>query len=73
MDRRIGTSYLHEQTVASNSWVVVHNLGDYPIVDAYVMFEGDLTKVIPKGVTYQDKNTCLVTFTDPVTGVATVV
>lgn len=71
--RRIATSFTHEQTVPSTTWTLVHNIGGYPIVDAYTMKDGELLKIVPAAVTYVDENTCTLTFSVARTGFATVV
>lgn len=73
MARRLGILFQHDQPSASDTWVIVHNLNDYPIVDVYVDFNGGVEKIIPNEVTYTDANTCTVTFTTPFSGFATVV
>ena len=71
--RRFATSYTHEQTDASTTWTIVHNIGGYPIVDAYTVHNGETLKIIPSAVTYVDPNTCTLTFLAPRSGFATVV
>ena len=73
MDRRVATVYHHEQATASDTWTIAHGLKDYPVVDVYVMHNGDLQKIIPSAVNYVDLDTCIVVFTTPYSGYATVV
>ena len=61
-----------EQSTPSDTWVLVHNLKDYPIVDVYVMHEGELQKMLPNEVVYTDLDTCTILFTQPYSGYATV-
>lgn len=72
MERRISTMYSHEQSTPADTWIVNHNLSDFPVVDVFVDVAGSLTKIIPKSITYQDPNTCVVTFSQSFSGVATV-
>jgi 3-oxoacyl-ACP reductase-like protein len=61
----------HTQAVASASWVIVHNMGMYPIVDVFVDYQGESQKILPKSVAYTNPNTCTITFSVPLTGKAT--
>ena len=70
--RRISTGYDHVQTIAAAVWTINHNLGSYPIADAYIMYDGDLQRILPSAVTYVDGNTCTMTFTTPRAGFASV-
>jgi hypothetical protein len=72
MNLRVASLFKFEQTTASNTWTIVHNMGAYPCVDAYVTYEGDLVKIIPNEVTYVDAMTCVLTFSEPLSGFATV-
>ncbi len=73
MQRHLANVYRHEQTTAATTWTITHNLGVYPIVDAWTMYEGDLQKILPAQVNYVDENTCTLVFTVPISGFATVV
>jgi hypothetical protein len=66
-------AYEHIQADASDTWVIVHNLQLYPVVDIFIDYNGELQKIIPMSVEYTDTNTCTVTFSSPYTGLATVV
>ena len=72
LTQRISTGYDHVQAIASTVWTINHNLGGYPIADAYVMYEGDLQRILPSAVTYVDENTCTMTFVTPRAGFASV-
>lgn len=72
LTRTVATSYTHTQTEASATWTIVHGVGGYPIVDAYTTQDGELLKIIPSEVTYVDANTCMLSFTVPFSGFATV-
>lgn len=72
LTQRISTGYDHVQTVAAVVWTINHNLGGFPIVDAYVSYDGDLQRILPSAVTYVDVNTCTVTFVTPRAGFASV-
>lgn len=67
------TSYTHVQAEPSDTWTIVHNIGGYPIVDAYTVHEGEARKIIPSAVTYVDTNTFTLTFLVAQSGFATVV
>ena len=73
MDRRVASIYHHEQATPSTTWTIAHGLKDYPIVDVYVSYNGDMQKIIPSAITYVDMDTCTVSFTVPYAGYATVV
>ncbi len=61
----LGT-YEHEQTVASDEWIIDHNTGHYPSVTLV-----DSSNVVMDGtVQYVSLNRVKVTFTQPVTGFA---
>lgn len=70
---RVATVYKHIQASAAAVWTIVHNLQDYPIVDVYVSYNGDLQKILPQAVTYVDGTTVTITFSVPYSGYATVV
>lgn len=72
LTRKLGDSYEHVQSTPSASWVVVHNLGMYPVADIYIDYEGEKHKILPLSVEYTDLNTCTITFSIPRTGLATV-
>lgn len=69
---RVASLYQHNQTEPSDTWTIPHGMGAYPCVDAYVTYEGDLVKIIPNEVTYVDAMTCVLTFSEPLSGFATV-
>lgn len=64
--------YEHVQDTPSSTWVIEHNLLVYPVVDIFVLFEGEYHKIIPVSVTYDDENQCTVVFSSPREGYATV-
>lgn len=59
------------QAVASDTWVILHNMKMYPIVDVFVEFQGESQKILPSAVTYTDANTCTISFSTPFAGKAT--
>lgn len=66
--------YRHIQSVASDTWVINHNMGiDYPIVDVFYDNSGTLTKLVPLNVEFTDTNTVTLTFSNAITGEAEVV
>jgi len=63
----------HIQSVASTTWVIVHNLNTVaPVVDCWVDNGGDQEKIIPVTVAGTDANTCTITFSAARTGEAAV-
>ena len=70
---RVATQYRHVQDVASMTWSISHKLNTYPVVDVYVTVDGTVQKVLPMSITYNDPMTVTVTFSEPRTGLATVV
>lgn len=61
-----GSSYVHDQTLAATSWVVVHNLGMFPNVTTV----DTAGTVINGGVHYDSNNQLTVTFTTAQSGKA---
>ena len=72
LTHRVSVGYDHVQSEAAAIWTINHNLGGYPIADAYVLYDGDLQRIIPAAVTYVNENTCTMTFSIPRTGFASV-
>lgn len=64
--------YEHTQSVASDTWVIVHNLKLYPAIDVFIDYLGEVQKVLPQSIQYTDVNTCTVIFSEAQTGKATV-
>lgn len=60
------SQYIHTQTVASDTWTIEHNLGEYPAVTAI----DDDGYVMVATIQYVDLNTVELTFTEAVTGKA---
>lgn len=60
-------TYLHHQTVASDTWVIVHNLNKYPSV---AVIDSAGNEVIGE-VSYDDKNQVTLKFEGGFKGVAT--
>lgn len=71
--RKLAGTYEHVQDTPATEWVIVHNLGMYPIVDAYVLHEGEYRKIMPMGVTYDNENQCTIEFSVARDGYAMVV
>jgi hypothetical protein len=61
-----GSTYIHNQTSASASWNVNHNLGQFPNI-AVVMDDGT---VVAADVDHTDTNSAVITFPSPYTGKA---
>lgn len=70
---RVATNYQHVQASPASTWTIEHNLNDYPIVDVIVDGGGFLVKLMPTTVTYVDEMTCVLTFSTPRSGYASVV
>lgn len=70
---QVATNFTHEQTEASTTWTLAHNLGRYPVVDVFVLNGGQIERIIPLAVTYVDSNTCTISFSSAQTGYASVV
>ena len=60
-------TYLHQQTVASDTWVVVHNLNKYPAVS---VIDSAGNEVIGE-IIYNDANQCTLKFEGGFKGTAT--
>lgn len=60
-------TYLHQQTVASDTWVIVHNLNKYPSV---AVIDSAGNEVIGE-ISYDDKNQVTLKFVGGFKGVAT--
>jgi hypothetical protein len=73
LKKRFATVFRHEQASASATWTIVHKLHDYPIIDVFVNYNGEIHKIIPSQVTYTDEDTVTISFTTPYSGFATVV
>lgn len=70
----ITTSATHTQSVASTTWIITHNLNVLaPIVDTWILNNGNTVKVIPLSVTVNDSNTITIAFSAPQTGVVNIV
>jgi hypothetical protein len=65
--------HTHQQTTASATWTIVHNLGtNLPVVDVFVSVDGALSKIIPKAIVVISNTTVQVTFSEPRIGSAAV-
>ncbi len=66
-------SYIHEQTISSNTWDVMHNLGSkFVNIDVMVDYNGQLESILPKQIISLTDNQIQVTFNSPFTGKARV-
>ena len=72
LTRNLALTFEHIQSVAADTWTIVHNLKMYPIVDVYIDYNGGTRKILPEEVTYVNENTCVVTFSSPQSGKAMV-
>lgn len=73
LSRRIATVFNHTQSTPSTTWSLEHNLKDYPLIDVYIDVDGGIQKIIPLEISYVDMNNCIITFSSPQTGYASVV
>ena len=62
------TSFTHKQPVASDTWVIKHNLNCKPVVQVFVMVDGKLQRIIPKGIKCDTQMQVTVSFTAPFAG-----
>lgn len=58
----------YQQTVASNTWTINHGLACYPTVSVKVMYNGNLTEIIPQDISYPSTSQVVVTFSQAFTG-----
>ena len=66
-------SHEHTQSVASDTWVITHNLGTMaPIIDVYVEHNGQQEKILPFAVRAISNTTAHVVFSSARTGKAMV-
>lgn len=70
-DQIVSKSYLHNQSVASDTWNVNHQLGDLnPVIAVY---SPDNILVEPEGITIVDEDNLTISFGEDVTGKAKVI
>lgn len=68
------TGHFHDQTVASTTWTITHNLGtDAPVVDCWVDIAGTITKIMPLTVVATSSAVVTITFSTAFAGTAQVV
>lgn len=63
-------SHTHVQDVAAATWTITHGLSCNPLVSVKVMFNGALTAILPKNISYPDNKTVVVEFSAPRAGEA---
>jgi hypothetical protein len=63
--------YRHEQTTASNTWLIYHSLGSKPLVEILVHDNGVLKKAWPLSMEHIDENNLRIVWSSPRTGFAT--
>ncbi len=74
---RVGSVTQFVQASPSSTWTITHGLNYnqgtpiYPVVDAYTVIAGALTRVMPSAVARIDDATCTLTFSAPISGFAT--
>lgn len=61
----------HRQTVASDTWIVQHNLGFKPIIEVSAFDGGILKKAYPENVVHDNDNRVTITWSTPRTGFVT--
>lgn len=75
----IPSIYRHTQAVASDTWVITHNLGSngsqgIPIVDIFITDgDGAILKIIASGVQITSANVVTVVFSEPRSGEAVII
>jgi len=73
LSRRQAVVTTFEQADPSDTWLVTHSANGYPTIDVYVMFQGEMNKIIPQSIEYIDRQTVRVRFSRPYSGFATTV
>jgi hypothetical protein len=67
-------SYAHTQTIASDTWTIVHNFNKTALaVDGMVNINGQLETAVPADVLFPDANTVVIKWSVPRTGKARIV
>lgn len=67
-------SFVHTQSVASNTWVIAHNLNTLNVTYSFkILIDTVLTPVMPNALVITDANTITVTFGASYTGSATII
>ena len=64
------TSYTHDQSAASSTWTINHNLGSVPVVEISLIENGQMKKAFPLSLTHPSVNQTVVTWSSPRTGKA---
>lgn len=65
------SGYTHEQSTPSTTWTVAHNFGTVaPVVDCYVVVNGQSLKILPNNVRAVNANVVEITWTTARTGFA---
>lgn len=72
IERKIKTTYSHQQTTPATEWIITHNLGRLPIVDAFINIDGVVQLKLPKDVIVVSENQCKLVFLTAVSGTAEV-
>jgi hypothetical protein len=66
-------TYVHEQTIPSQTWDVMHSLGSkFVNIDVMIDYNGQLETILPKNIISLTDNQIQVTFNSPFTGKARV-
>lgn len=60
----------HLQDTPSRKWTVAHGLGCEPVVQVYILYMGNLERVLPAHIKAIDMNTTEIAFTQPQSGKA---
>ena len=63
--------YRHEQSSASTTWNVYHNLGTKPLVEIFVQDAGVLKKAWPLSMEHVDDNNLTIVWSSPRVGLVT--
>lgn len=70
IERKLQQTYTHEQTTASNEWVISHFLYRRPVVNVYTVTDGIERITNPTEVIVIDLDTCKLMFASAITGIA---
>jgi hypothetical protein len=66
VQEQVRENYVHDQQVASNSWVVIHELNKFPSVSIV----NTANQAVVGDITYNSLNQLTITFTSPISGKA---
>ena len=56
------------QDTEASTWLIPHGLNKRVVIDVLVNYKGQLTKISPQKIIFNDANTVTVLFSKPMTG-----